>query len=615
MPKMTPGADAAAGGVIAGYEIRRLLGRGGMGDVYLAFDPRLERPVALKVLTTRLVADEEFRARLVQESRLAASLDHPNVVPIYDAGEVDGVLFIAMRYVDGTDLRELLRTEGPLESRRAVTIAQQLAGALDAAHARGLVHRDVKPSNVLIDRAEGREHCYLADFGLSQSVARPVTDGELMGTIDYVAPEQIRGEPVDGRADVYALGCLLYEALTGERPFDRSSDVATIYAHLAEEPAPATASARELPSAIDPVLARAMAKHPEDRYTTCAALLDEARSALGLDEAPTRTVRRRLVTLAVAAAAVVAIGSVAIATTRGSGSPTPSPIGAIVRVDGDDAGERYPVAAVPTHVTATSDDVWFAAGDALWRLDPDGGDPVKVETVGAIHDITALGDTVYVAMQGKTFAEGIVVPYFADGIRGDGLDLRACSLGAHPSIGLWASDCQSMRGVDTGPGRPTIASTTPIPFLTPPATANTRWCICDIAAGEGDVWAVGDAADRRLWRIGRTGGIEATVALPVVPRSIATAPGAVWVSAPLDDVLVKVDTGSNRVVQRLPVGRGPAGIVTDGDSLWVALELDGKVVRLDPATGAVQQEIVVGGRPTELTVADGAVWVAVDEHA
>jgi hypothetical protein len=609
---MTPTADA--GGVLAGYEIGRLLGRGGMGEVYVAFDPRLERPVALKVLAPRLAEDEQFRARLLRESRLAASLDHPNVVPVYDAGETDGVLFIAMRYVDGTDLRELLRADGPLSPERAIAIVQQVAGALDTAHARGLVHRDVKPSNVLIDRAEGREHCYLADFGLTQSVrGQPATDGQLLGTIDYVAPEQIRGDPIDGRADVYALGCLLYEALTGERPFDRPSDVATIFAHLEEEPTPASDRRPELPSAIDPVLTRAMAKNPADRHETCTALVEDARVALDVATTAPRLSRRRLVVAAI----VVAVAAAAILALRGPGGETAPPPGALVRI-GAESGEiegRYSLPAVPTHVTTAAGDVWFAAGDALWRLDPDGGEPVKVETIGAIDDLTALGETVYVATQGETFAEGLVVPYFVDGIRGDGLALLACSLGAHPSVGLWASDCQNVRELDTRPGRPSIAKTVELPFLQPVSTGTTRWCVCDVAAGEGDVWAVGDAADRRLWRIAAAGQVTATVDLPIAPRSIATTPGAVWISAPLDDVLVKVDTRSNRVVGQIPVGRSPAGVAADGDAVWVASQLDGTVARVDPASGTVQDEIAVGGRPTELAVADGTLWVTVDERA
>ena len=191
------------------------------------------------MLGADLAGDERFRERLLRESRLAAGLDHPNVVPIYEAGEAEGRLFIAMRYVDGTDLRALLRRHGALAPERALALAGQVAGALDAAHARGLVHRDVKPSNVLVDDPGGRDHCYLADFGLTQSASdRGPADGSLMGTLDYVAPEQIRGDPIDGRADQYALACLLFECLTGTLPFRRDSEMATIFAHL-EEPPPA----------------------------------------------------------------------------------------------------------------------------------------------------------------------------------------------------------------------------------------------------------------------------------------------------------------------------------------------------------------------------------------
>ena len=190
---------------------------------------------------------------MLRESRLAASLDHPNVVPIYEAGEADGRLFIAMRYVDGTDLKALLRREGALAPARAVAIAAQVADALDAAHTKGLVHRDVKPSNVLLDQQGGREHAYLADFGLTQSAGDGgPADGQLMGTVDYVAPEQIRGDQVDGRADLYGLGCLLFESLTGTLPFTGASDVAVVYAHLEEEPPRASERGRAFPSESTP---------------------------------------------------------------------------------------------------------------------------------------------------------------------------------------------------------------------------------------------------------------------------------------------------------------------------------------------------------------------------
>jgi serine/threonine protein kinase len=279
-----------------------------MGEVYRALDVRLGRPVALKVLAARVAEDDRFRERLLRESRIAASLDHPNVVPIYEAGEEDGRLFIAMRYVRGLDLKALLRREGALEPARAVGIAEQIAGALDAAHRRGLVHRDVKPSNVLLDSEGEREHCYLADFGLTQSASeRGPTDGQFMGTVAYVAPEQIRGDKVDGRTDQYGLACLMFECLTGGVPYGDRSEVAAIFAHL-EEPIPSAGERRPgLPPAIDAVLERGMAKDPDDRFESCGALVAAAADALELRPAGRRP-RSRVVALLLAA--VVALAGV-----------------------------------------------------------------------------------------------------------------------------------------------------------------------------------------------------------------------------------------------------------------------------------------------------------------
>jgi YVTN family beta-propeller protein len=601
---------------IAGYAVERLIGRGGMGQVFRAFDPRLERPVALKVLSPGLADDEAFRERLVRESRLAASLDHPNVVPVYDAGEADGTLFIAMRYVDGTDLRRLLGAEGPLAPERAVAITGQIAGALDAAHARGLVHRDVKPSNVLIDHADGREHCYLADFGLTQSVAnRPATDGELMGTVDYVAPEQIRGDPVDGRADVYALGCLLYESLTGELPFGRSSDVATIFAHLEEEPAPASRHAPELPREIDAVLARAIARDREDRYDTCSELVADARTALGVGAASHGPSRRMLVVLALVVLGVLAALLAAVVLTGGSASPPP-PAGSLVRIDAasGEVVDRIGVAASPTHLdTDAAGQVWFAADGELWRLDPRGGKPIRIETVGAVHGIASLGRTVYVAREGKEIFEGVVVPYGTDGIRGDGVALLACSLTADEALGLWASACSEVRRIDVETGRMRLGVGVPIPIALPPTSGTTRWCLCDMTAGDGALWVLGDPGDPRVWRIAPPGRLAATIDVGTAPRSIAATRGAVWVSDQLEDVVLQVDTRTNRVVRRIDVGRGAAGVVAGADAVWVANELDGTVSRIDPGTGRVTDEIEVGGRPSELGFGDGSLWVGVDE--
>ena len=215
------GSVLAPGTTVAGYRIEALIGRGGMGAVYRAEEAGLGRKVALKVIAPELAQDERFRERFLRESRIAASLDHPHVVPIYQAGEEDGVLFLAMRYVEGSDLAKLVAENGALEPKRAVELLSQVAEALDAAHEKGLVHRDVKPSNVLIAEAAGREHCYLGDFGLTKrtgSLSGVSVAGEIVGTLEYVAPEQITGDPLDERADVYSLGCVLYECLTGQAP-------------------------------------------------------------------------------------------------------------------------------------------------------------------------------------------------------------------------------------------------------------------------------------------------------------------------------------------------------------------------------------------------------------
>jgi WD40 repeat protein len=281
--------DGRVGTELAGYRIESLLGCGGMSVVYLAEDLRLKRKVALKLLAAGLAEDDSFRDRFLHESKAAASIDHPNIVPIYEAGTSEDLLFIAMRYVEGRDLKERLQ-RGGLEPAEAIGILAQVASALDVAHARGLVHRDVKPSNLLLDagaRPDGSDHVYLADFGITKRVSEETAfadDGQLLGTIDYLAPEQIAGEEIDGRADVYSLGCVLYECLVGQPPFGRDSDLAVVFAHLEAEPPAPSKQRPDLPVALDAVIARALAKEPEQRFPSCREL---ARAALAVtvDEA------------------------------------------------------------------------------------------------------------------------------------------------------------------------------------------------------------------------------------------------------------------------------------------------------------------------------------------
>jgi serine/threonine-protein kinase len=320
------------GETFGGYRIESLLGRGGMGTVYLATHERLGRKVALKVIAPALALDEDFRARFLRESQLAASLDHPNVIPIYDADEVDGVLYLAMRYVSGPSLRELISERGSLSPDETVRIIEQIAGALDEAHRAGLVHRDVKPANILL--AEGRDHAYLCDFGLAKRTSsRELTQtGSFIGSVDYCAPEQIQGGPVDGRSDVYSLGCVTFHCLAGHAPYLRDTEFGVLQAHL-QDPPPVLADIRsDLPTAWDGVIARALAKDPGNRYRTAGALA-AALKGLPSDEAtrpaPTvqprrarRFTRRQLIIAAVLLVALLAAVIVAaIALRDGSSDP------------------------------------------------------------------------------------------------------------------------------------------------------------------------------------------------------------------------------------------------------------------------------------------------------
>jgi CHASE2 domain-containing sensor protein len=271
-PERSDAVPLARDQIIAGFRIERLVGRGGMGVVYEATQLMLGRRVALKLIRPVVARDPSVRERFERESRLAAAVEHPNIIPLYEAGEDGNLLYIAMRFIPGTDLAALIDREGPLGPRRASRIVRQVAAALDAAHAAGLVHRDVKPSNVLVAEEGPYEHAYLTDFGVTKAVdgrADLTSPGRLVGTLDYMAPEQIRGRRVDAATDVYALGCLLYQALTGRVPFHGESDAEVMLMHLDAEPPPTRVRALR---AFDPVIACAMAKRPEDRFHSAGEL-------------------------------------------------------------------------------------------------------------------------------------------------------------------------------------------------------------------------------------------------------------------------------------------------------------------------------------------------------
>ena len=603
--------------VLSAYQVEELIGRGGMGEVYLAHDRRLDRPVALKVLGSDLAGDERFRERLLRESRLAAALDHPNVVPIYEAGDAEGRLFIAMRYVDGTDLRKLLRRQGALEPERALALAGQIAGALDAAHARGLVHRDVKPSNVLVDDPGGRDHCYLADFGLTQSASdHGPADGSLMGTLDYIAPEQIRGDELDGRADQYALACLLYECLTGTLPFRRDSDMATIFAHLEESPPAASDHRHGLPPELDAVLARGMSKDPAERYESCEALVAAARAAAGVEAEP---VQRRRSLLLVGALAASLAGALAIVLIAGGEKGTAArAAGAVVRVDPDSGRvtARHEVGGRPAALASGSGTVWVGSrlDGGLWRIEPRSGGVTRINSNGSPIDLAYLDGRIYVAGDA-----GTVVAYDAgSGIRQDSIELYWCSITAGSREGVWGSGCPvSVEEIGGDPRDLRVVHSLRLPFsrpLTELTTGAQRYCGCDMASADGSVWVAGDAADPRVWRIEESSGrVLDTIELPLpIGRGIAAGDGALWVAVTLDDVVLRVNARTGRVTDRIRVGRAPTGLALNGRLLWVANYVDRTLSLVDVRRRRVVRTIDVGGRPVEIAVGSGAVWAALD---
>jgi len=538
-----------------GYRIEELIGRGGMGVVYRAYDLRLKRPVALKLVAPSLARDERFRERFARESELLMSLEHPNVVPIYDAGDVDGRVYLAMRLVDGTDLGSLLRAEGALEPRRVMAICTQIAAALDAAHRRGLVHRDVKPSNVLVD---GSEHVYLADFGLTRRLddeSAELAEDRSLGTPAYLAPEQIEGGAVDGRADIYSLGCLLYESLTGEPVFPRTSRLAVAWAHLEDEPPRASRRRAGLPEAIDSVISRAIAKEPEERYPTCAALVAAAEEAFGLR--PTRRFEGRRALL---------LG------------------GAIVLV--------FAAAASVAGVLATrGPSRLFAGNNSLARIDPATQKVSAVIPVGADPVVTAASDyTVWVYSRGAGRISQVdaVANRIVD-TTPVSLPAECCSLFTGPVL---AADPSGAWFVDGGvAGRRARLVHVLVGEAAGHRLYPLRLTPLGVAVGRGAVWVVGhDRREDRVVRIDPDTGT--TTAMLRLPRSagidsIAFGYGDVWVVSSGRGTLYRIDARSGRVT-KLVVAHSRATrpeILPRGHDLWIRTTGGGGITyRISPSS-------------------------------
>jgi DNA-binding beta-propeller fold protein YncE len=603
---MPVSAESRVGTELLGYRIESLLGRGGMSAVYRAHDPRLKRDVALKVLAPGLAEDDAFRERFLSESELAAGLEHPNVVPIHDVGEIDGQLFIVMRLVEQGDLKSMLGKEGKLDARRGLALVSQVAAALDAAHERGLVHRDVKPSNVLVD---GRGHAYLADFGLSRRLsdqAMGFEAGLSLGTPAYVAPEQIEGKKVDGRADQYSLGCLLYECLCGERPFPRSTEAAVLFAHLEETPP-------TLPG-LEEVFGRALAKDPDARYASCTESVDAAVDALGI------TVRRRsLWPLAFAAIgfAVVVASAAAFFLTWGGGSASAELDGRLLRINptSDRVTASTPVGDGAAAVAVGSGRVWVASyrDGTLWQLDPRSGAVTSVPGFGRPHGVTVHGGKAYVAALGPGAFGGNVSQFDAvSGNHTGGNPVFTCSL-TSGTYGVWIAGCPDVYELRIDGGNVLKGPMVRIPFRAHLSAANIREGLAAMAMGEGAVWVVGDPNDPTLWRIDpRQHRVVSTIRLGFPPAGVAAGEGAVWVTDQLDDRLVEVNPITNRIVKSIQVGRGAGGVAVGAGSVWVAGAIDHTVTRVDPSAARVVDTLHTAASPQAVAVGDGAVWVVGD---
>ena len=610
-------SDPHIGSDLLGYEVEEVIGRGGMGVVYRARDRALERNVALKLIAPEFAGFTGFRGRFLEESRLAASLEHPNVVPIYAAGDQDGHLYIAMRYIEGRDLKQVLR-DGVLEPARAIAICRQVASALDAAHEQGLVHRDVKPSNILLDTSD---RAYLADFGLSRLSSEPTTVPEVaasLGTVDYVAPEQIRGDAVDGRADVYSLGCVLYECLTGSTPFSDRSDVALLYAHLEEEP-PA-------PHGLEQVIAKALAKDPQARYATCEELVDAAADALGVSTQPHG---RRAVFVVGAIVAVVGVALVVAMLTRGeptrpgAGAPPGSPgmTGRLTRLDPNARSviSTVPIGSEPTGVAVGPGGVWASsfAGTLLWTFDPGSSTVTTTDSPTGAVALAGTNRAVYPVFDG--FGMEVIRPDADPPVaqvvprKGEVTKLGDPTQVATGPAGAWGVGGDTVYKVDASTGFFARAVDL-VPIPTNEDEEHARDQLSGITVGGHTVWVIGDVGDQRLWRIDTNAGtlVPTSSPLPSDPAGVAVGFGNVWVTGQIANKLYKIDPSTGRVERTISVGREPTGVAVGAGAIWVANRIDGTISEIDGRTGRTVATIDVEGSPTDITVGDGSIWVVSD---
>ena len=626
-------ADSRVGTTLGNYRIESIIGRGGVGVVYLAEDLRLGRRVALKVLSQDLSAESGIRDRFTRESRIAASLDDPNIVPIHEAGEAEGLLYIAMRYVEGTDLALLLAEEGALDPRRAVSIVAQVASALDAAHSRGLVHRDVKPANILVVPGQGSrpEHVYLSDFGLTKrlsSESEVTRTGQFLGTLNYAAPEQFEGRPLDARTDVYSLGCVLFECLTGTAPFRKEQDAALMYAHLQEPPPAVTTERPELPPAVDSVVAKAMAKKPEDRFQSTGELAAAARAVLQEALAPAAPARlplqrRRLLAAGVAGLVAATIALVFILARVGGapqhpgapeGRPRAIPPNSAAEIDPANGRRLKLTVGLPTIIAAATPRLVIGEG-AVWEIivfsgvahiDPPTGKLEAViplpSTFGTTIDSAIAFRTLYVPV-GNLAGESTLarIDPATDGLLSP---LRFESLGTMAGLttgggALWLASAEGSVGRFDATGH----ELSPLVHI---GGHPDR-----IVFGAGGVW-VSDRLDQRITRLDpESGKVVTTITTNNTLDDMAAGEGAVWVLDHLAGTVTPINTSTNELGAAIRVGHDPSDITTGLGAVWVTDAADSVIYRIDPDLRSVSKIPV--GSPLEAIAADPAeetLWVA-----
>ncbi len=598
---------------IAGYRIESLIARGGMGEVYLAAQAFPERKVALKLLPHDLASDPVFRERFIRESNAAASLEHPNIVPVYGAGESDGELWIAMRFVDGEDLRSLLEQEARLRADRALSICSQVADALEQAHEHGLVHRDVKPGNILVGKGD---RAYLTDFGLIRPFELETSltkTGQLMGTVDYVAPEQIRGQAVDGRVDVYSLGCVLFECLTGEPPFRRDTEVATLYAHLEDPPPVPSAKVEPTPSGLDEVVATAMAKAPEERFATAGELGTALRAStdtpLGRVVTEQPQLYRRKAWIAAGAFLLLVAGTlVALWAARGN-SPAPmaaAPPAAVARIDNNSgsvtttAHDRH----WGWHLAAAEGAVWQTGPEGLIKRDESTGEVEKIfQLDGQTHTVAAGFGSIWVTVvSAPNRATLVQVAPATDAVVG--------SLEVDPSGGgnndiVWVAVGKDAVWVFNGNGD--LWKIDPLSnhvlFVKHHVAAEGG----GLAVGDGSVW-VSDILRDEVVQLNESDGTElSTIPMTAEPDWLAFVGHAVWAQSFGTGTITPIDASNLRAGASLAAPNGQTNEAAGLGGLWIAA--DGVVSVVDPVTRE-SLEIPIGFPASSVAIDErtGAIW-------